>query len=57
MADFKYIYFCFQTIIQAKRLCRRLDRFREVELAFSGLDWIQACSSIGRYSPSGMIFS
>ena len=25
---------------QAKRLCSRLDRFREVELDFSGLDWI-----------------
>ena len=25
---------------QAKRLCSRLDRFREVELDFAGLDWI-----------------
>ena len=25
---------------QAKRLCSRLDRFREVELDFTGLDWI-----------------
>ena len=25
---------------QAKRLCSRLDRFREVTLDFTGLDWI-----------------
>ena len=27
-------------LLQTKRLCSRLDRFREVELDFTGLDWI-----------------